>query len=294
MIADAGVRVIRRHHGLRRLVVKADLRQRGREPALPRAVQAAGRPAETRRRATGRCALCHRALGITGDDRSSRLWRTIASGRRTRAVIRDAMPAAWYRCCVSKSESTMTDAYSTDASFHIDLHGLITAIRLLGSLSASSFIPPRSTSPLRRATTIVTGALMRGSRSASVGISSESSPAKHVDWTNRAAPAPTTKPETRSGCWAAAHSAADTATMSGATMSVAPRFASMMRWHKSAPIEDGRTSGVPSDSAKPGSSTANTRACSASAVHIRVEDHWQSGHELVKRIDRSWAPPLSA
>src|SRR5262245_9011609 len=201
------------------------------------------------------------------------------------------MLAPQCRGCASKSESTITDAYSTDASFQADVHELITAIRLLGSFSARSFVPPRSASPSRLATTIVTGDVIRGNRSTSVG---RSSPAEKVDSKNRAAPAPTTKPETRSGCWAAAYSAADTATMSGATMSGAPRIAATMRRHKTAPIEGGRSSGMPSDSAKLGSSTAKTRACSASAVHIRVEDHRHSGHELAKRIDRSWAAPLSA
>src|SRR3954452_3865434 len=109
-----------------------------------------------------------------------------------------------------------------------------------------------------------------------------------------APPVPTITLANRSGCAAAAKSAADVPT-SGATMCGRPRSASATSRARNPPIARGdRRSSRRSDPPNPGRSTANRRACSASVAHIGPNAYRLSGHGLVSRITGACQPPLSA
>lgn len=107
-------------------------------------------------------------------------------------------------------------------------------------------------------------------------------------------PLPTITLTNRSGCAATANSAAAVPT-SGATMCAVPRSASAMSRARNSPIARGdRRSSRRSDAPKPGRSTANRRACSASDAHIGANAYTLSGHGLVRTTVGFCVPPLSA
>ena len=134
----------------------------------------------------------------------------------------------------------------------------------------SSGIPPAivSTATL----TIACGSILRYlSRSGSSTQDLSGSPS----WSGTAAPpVPTITLAIRSGCAAAANSAADVPT-SGATMCGRPRSASTMSWARNPPIARGdMRSSRRSEAPKPGRSIANRRACSAKrGPHRRERVH---------------------
>src|SRR5262245_45609074 len=74
-----------------------------------------------------------------------------------------------------------------------------------------------------------------------------------------------------------------------------PRSASAMSWARNSPIARGDSrSARRSDAPKPGRSTANRRACSASVAQIGANAYRLSGQGLVSSTVGSLEPPLSA